>query len=80
MGATIDALRELGITFNRYDGMEQDARGIWEAPGGGALVAWFSDPDGNTLSLSSDAPQRGISRRAGAGRGSASARRTRRWR
>jgi hypothetical protein len=56
MGATIDALRELGITFNRYDGMEQDARGIWEAPGGGALVAWFSDPDGNTLSLSSDAP------------------------
>ena len=30
---------------------QQDAFGIWVAPGG-ARVAWFSDPDGNTLSLS----------------------------
>jgi predicted enzyme related to lactoylglutathione lyase len=30
--------------------MGQDARGIWEAPGAD-LVAWFADPDGNTLSL-----------------------------
>jgi predicted enzyme related to lactoylglutathione lyase len=31
--------------------MEQDDFGIWTAPGGGR-VAWFSDPDGNTLSVS----------------------------
>lgn len=30
--------------------MEQDAYGIWQAPGG-AKVAWFKDPDGNLLSL-----------------------------
>jgi hypothetical protein len=52
MATAIDALIELGVKFNRYDGMDQNERAIWEAPGGG-LVAWFSDPDGNTLSLSS---------------------------
>jgi hypothetical protein len=30
--------------------MDQDARGIWTSPAG-AKVAWFKDPDGNTLSL-----------------------------
>jgi predicted enzyme related to lactoylglutathione lyase len=30
--------------------MDQDERGVWAAPGGG-FVAWFLDPDGNTLSL-----------------------------
>jgi predicted enzyme related to lactoylglutathione lyase len=30
--------------------MDQDARGIWRTPGGDQ-VAWFEDPDGNTLSL-----------------------------
>ena len=52
MATAIDALIELGVKFNRFDGMDQNERAIWEAPGGG-LVAWFSDPDGNTLSLSS---------------------------
>jgi len=46
----IDRLVEAGVTFNRYDGMEQDGRGIWTAPGG-ARIAWFLDPDGNNLSL-----------------------------
>jgi predicted enzyme related to lactoylglutathione lyase len=50
--ATIDALVARDVTFMRYDGMRQDARGIWETPGGD-LVAWFADPDGNTLSLTS---------------------------
>ena len=36
--------------FTRYDGMTQDDLGIWTTPGGDR-VAWFSDPDGNTLSL-----------------------------
>ena len=40
----------LDVAFLRFDGMEQDADGIWAAPGG-SLIAWFRDPDGNTLSL-----------------------------
>jgi|SRR5690348_10682720 len=39
-----------GVKFERYNGMEQDAAGIWSVPGGGQ-VCWFKDPDGNTLSL-----------------------------
>jgi predicted enzyme related to lactoylglutathione lyase len=38
------------VKFERYDGMGQDKLGIWKSPGG-ASVAWFKDPDGNTLSL-----------------------------
>jgi catechol 2,3-dioxygenase-like lactoylglutathione lyase family enzyme len=44
------ALAARGVRFERFPGMEQDAHGIWTAPGG-ARVAWFKDPDGNTLSL-----------------------------
>ena len=41
-----------GVKFERYDYMgPQDELAIWTAPGG-AKVAWFKDPDGNTLSLS----------------------------
>ncbi|HEX3461843.1 MAG TPA: VOC family protein [Acidimicrobiales bacterium] len=57
IGATVDALVSAGITFRRFDGMEQDPKGIWATPGGDA-VAWFTDPDGNTLSLTSFAPGR----------------------
>jgi catechol 2,3-dioxygenase-like lactoylglutathione lyase family enzyme len=39
-----------GVTFLRFDGMNQDEDGIWTTPGGDR-VAWFADPDGNTLSL-----------------------------
>ena len=38
------------VVFQRYDGMGQDALGIWSSPSG-ARVAWFTDPEGNTLSL-----------------------------
>ena len=48
----VTALGRRGIAFERYRWMEQDALGIWTAPGG-TLVAWFKDPDGNVLSLSS---------------------------
>ena len=47
------AVRDLGqrgVTFQRYEGLGQDDDGIWSAPSG-ASVAWFHDPDGNTLSL-----------------------------
>jgi catechol 2,3-dioxygenase-like lactoylglutathione lyase family enzyme len=41
-----------GVIFERYDYMgAQDELGIWTAPNG-AKVAWFKDPDGNTLSIS----------------------------
>jgi catechol 2,3-dioxygenase-like lactoylglutathione lyase family enzyme len=50
IGATIEALREAGVVFKRYEGMTQDEQDIWIAPGG-SRVAWFGDPDGNVLSL-----------------------------
>jgi len=43
-------LAAVGVTCLRYEGMTQDAAGVWATPGGD-LVAWFQDPDGNTLSL-----------------------------
>jgi catechol 2,3-dioxygenase-like lactoylglutathione lyase family enzyme len=46
----VQELRNRGVSFEKYVGMDQDELGIWAAPGG-ALVAWFKDPDGNTLSL-----------------------------
>jgi catechol 2,3-dioxygenase-like lactoylglutathione lyase family enzyme len=48
--AAVAALRQAGVTFQTYPGMGQDEHGIWHAPSG-ALVAWFKDPDENTLSL-----------------------------
>lgn len=47
---TVRDLRSAGVTFQRYQGMNQDADGIWQAPSG-ALIAWFQDPDGHVLSL-----------------------------
>ncbi|HKD06411.1 MAG TPA: VOC family protein [Bryobacteraceae bacterium] len=44
-------LESAGVELKRYPGVPQDARGIWTAPGG-AKIAWFEDPDGNTLSVS----------------------------
>jgi predicted enzyme related to lactoylglutathione lyase len=48
--AEIDRLVAAGVAVARYEGMDQDARGIWTSPSG-ARIAWFHDPDGNTLSL-----------------------------
>ncbi|MBA3843158.1 MAG: VOC family protein [Actinobacteria bacterium] len=45
----VDALVETGVVFERYDGMEQDERGVF--CGGGPLIAWFKDPAGNILSV-----------------------------
>jgi len=50
--ADVKALTARGIEFLRFGYFEQDALGIWTAPNGNK-VAWFKDPDGNTLSLSS---------------------------
>ena len=48
--ATAKALQKAGVQFRRYEGMTQDELGVWQSPGG-AKVAWFQDPDGNTLSI-----------------------------
>ena len=46
-----EALAKAGVVFERFPGMDQDDLGIWSSPSG-AKVAWFKDPDGNTLSIS----------------------------
>jgi catechol 2,3-dioxygenase-like lactoylglutathione lyase family enzyme len=50
LAATVDALAVGGISFLRFEGMDQDERGIWITPGGDG-VAWFPDPEGHVLSL-----------------------------
>lgn len=48
--ASVVALSARGVQFEKYAGFQQDAAGVWTAPGGNR-VAWFKDPDGNLLSL-----------------------------
>lgn len=47
---TVARLESVGVAFARYDGMEQDGQGVWTTPHGDR-IAWFTDPDGNVLSL-----------------------------
>lgn len=49
--ASVHQFAAAGVTFSRYPFLEQDPSGIWTAPDG-SKVAWFTDPDGNVLSLS----------------------------
>lgn len=51
----VDDLEAAGVEFRQFEGMDQDPRGIWSAPGGDR-VAWFADPDGNTLSVTAARP------------------------
>jgi len=48
--AAILDLSARDVEFVRFEGMGQDADGVWTAPNG-ARIGWFRDPDGNTLSL-----------------------------
>ena len=45
----VDELAARGVEFERYEGFDQDDRGIHR--GGGPLIAWFKDPAGNVLSV-----------------------------
>jgi catechol 2,3-dioxygenase-like lactoylglutathione lyase family enzyme len=45
----VDELAARGVRFERYDGMDQDDRGIMRS--GGPYIAWFKDPAGNILSV-----------------------------
>jgi catechol 2,3-dioxygenase-like lactoylglutathione lyase family enzyme len=47
--AAVDDLSSRGVSFERYDGFEQDDRGIARGPG--PAIAWFKDPAGNILSV-----------------------------
>ncbi|QTE28285.1 VOC family protein [Pengzhenrongella sicca] len=51
VAAAVDALAARGITFERYAAMAEgfDERGIFL--GEGPLIAWFTDPAGNTLAV-----------------------------
>jgi predicted enzyme related to lactoylglutathione lyase len=44
----VDELAARGVRFEKYDGLEQDEKGISR---GGPLIAWFKDPAGNVLSV-----------------------------
>jgi catechol 2,3-dioxygenase-like lactoylglutathione lyase family enzyme len=45
----VDELGERGVSFETYDGFDQDERAIFR--GGGPPIAWFKDPAGNVLSV-----------------------------
>jgi catechol 2,3-dioxygenase-like lactoylglutathione lyase family enzyme len=45
----VDGLSARGVSFERYDGFEQDEKGIARALG--PAIAWFKDPAGNILSV-----------------------------
>ena len=46
---TVDRLAAAGVQFERYDGLDQDERGIARAYP--PPIAWFTDPAGNILSV-----------------------------
>jgi catechol 2,3-dioxygenase-like lactoylglutathione lyase family enzyme len=45
----VDELAARGVRFERYDGFDQDEKGVFR--GGGPYIAWFTDPAGNILSV-----------------------------
>ena len=46
---TVDGLAARGVRFERYDGFDQDEKGVVRS--GGPQIAWFKDPAGNILSV-----------------------------
>jgi predicted enzyme related to lactoylglutathione lyase len=47
--AAVEELGSRGVEFERYEGLEQDDKGI--ARGEGPDIAWFKDPAGNILAV-----------------------------
>jgi catechol 2,3-dioxygenase-like lactoylglutathione lyase family enzyme len=47
--AAVDELTSRGVTFERYEGFDQDDKGVMR--GNGPDIAWFKDPAGNILSV-----------------------------
>ena len=52
INSAVDELTARGVQFERYEGMEQDERGV--ARGWGPPIAWFTDPAGNVISVLED--------------------------
>jgi predicted enzyme related to lactoylglutathione lyase len=48
----VDELAGRGVQFERYEGFDQDEKGIFR--GEGPNIAWFKDPAGNILSVIED--------------------------
>ena len=57
INAAADDLAAHGVEFTRYEGFEQDARGIARSFSDemGPDIAWFTDPAGNIIALLHDA-------------------------
>lgn len=53
--AAMDGLAARGVSPVRYDGFDQDEKGIFR--GGGPFIAWFTDPSGNVLSVLQERPE-----------------------
>jgi catechol 2,3-dioxygenase-like lactoylglutathione lyase family enzyme len=52
----VDELTKRGVRFERYDGFEQDEKGVARGgPDRGPSIAWFTDPAGNILSVLEEA-------------------------
>ena len=47
--ATVDELTSRGVEMERYDGFEQDEKGVMRD--NGPTIAWFTDPAGNILAV-----------------------------
>jgi catechol 2,3-dioxygenase-like lactoylglutathione lyase family enzyme len=47
--AAVEELADRGVTLERYDGMNQDDKGVMREQG--PPIAWFKDPAGNVLSV-----------------------------
>jgi predicted enzyme related to lactoylglutathione lyase len=47
--AAVDELASRGVSIERYDGFDQDEKGIARGPG--PNIAWFKDPAGNILAV-----------------------------
>ena len=45
----VDELTSRGVQFERYEGFDQDEKGIARGPG--PSIAWFKDPAGNVLAV-----------------------------
>ena len=52
--ASLSDMTPRGVDFERYEGFDQDEKGIARSDGQGPTIAWFTDPAGNILSVHSE--------------------------
>ena len=55
IGRAVDELTARGVRFERYEGFDQDEKGIARGEMG-PPIAWFTDPAGNILSVVEGSP------------------------